>query len=212
MNKHRALAVAGSLGLSAIALTDAITHGITGHGSVFADDSSHNSVILIGDAVHGLAYVGLALVLRGTGGDFRTYGRVVRGVRRLLVGAFAALAADMLGMAPLVVLTGGFEDSPLVGVDEAFATTAFLAMLLGTLALGIATLRRNELGLGGQVLRLMLPVLLLTVGLGFLAPDWAHPGYLETTTNFGIALIGVGVVTQAGRDGTRLARAAAAAS
>jgi hypothetical protein len=200
MNTHRALAVAGSLGLSAIALTDAMTHGITGHGSVFADDSSHNSVILLGEAVHGLAYVGMALVLWGAGGDFRTYGRVVRGVRLLLVGAFAALAVDMLAMAPVVVLTGGYEDSPLVGVDEVFATTAFLAMLLGALALGIATIRRNELGLGGQVLRLMVPVVLATIGLGFVAPDWAHPGYLETTVNFGISLIGVGAVATVRRE------------
>jgi hypothetical protein len=204
MSTHRALAVAGSLGLSAIALTDAMTHGVTGHYSVFSDESGHNAVILVGDAIHGLAYAGLALVLRDAGAVFRAYGRVVRGVRRLLIGAFAVLAVGMLITAPLIVLTGGFKDSPLVSFDEVLATTTFLAMILGTLVLGIGVLRRNELGVGGQVLRLMIPVVLGTIGLGFVAPDWAHPGYLETTINLGIALIGVGSASHVGRQSTVL--------
>ena len=212
MNKHRALAVAASLGLSAIALTDAMTHGITGHYSVFSDESGHNGVIVLGDVVHGLAYAGLAMVLRDAAGTFGRYGRLVRAVRRVLVAAFAVLAVDMIAVTPVLVLTTGLVDGAGAAVEGGIATVTFLAMLLGSLVLGVAVLRRNELGLGGQVLRLMLPVLFLTVGLGFLAPDWAHPGYLETTTNLGIALIGVGVVSQVGRDSTVRAEAAATTS
>jgi hypothetical protein len=206
MSTHRALALVGSLGLSAIALGDAVTHGVTGHYSVFADDSGHDVLIVLGEVVHGLAYVGLALVLRDAAAAFCSYGRILRGTRRLLIAAFALLAPCMLLLGPLVGLTGR-EDGPLAAADSVVATTAFMAMLVGTLALAIGVLRRNELGLGGQVLRLMLPVALATAGLGFVAQDWAHPGYLETTVNLGVALIGVGAVSTVRRESAVLTSA-----
>ncbi len=56
----------------------------------------------------------------------------------------------------------------------------------------------------------MIPVLLATIALGLLAPDWAHPAYLETTINVGVALLGVGgaATAEASRRSPR-ARAAA---
>jgi hypothetical protein len=42
----------------------------------------------------------------------------------------------------------------------------------------------------------ILPVTAMVVALAFLAPAYAHPGWVETVVNVGIALIGVGVVTR----------------
>jgi hypothetical protein len=52
---HHRLALPAALGLSAIAIFDAITHGVTGHWSVFADDSGSAAAQALGAAVHGLA-------------------------------------------------------------------------------------------------------------------------------------------------------------
>ena len=38
---------------------------------------------------------------------------------------------------------------------------------------------------------MLVPVLAVTVLLGFTDSDWAHPGYVETVIHFGVALIGV---------------------
>lgn len=64
-------------------------------------------------------------------------------------------------------------------------------MILSCLLLGIAVLRSNPLGYGGRVLGLLVPALAVTVLLGFVASDWAHPGYVDTVIYFGVALIGV---------------------
>lgn len=40
----------------------------------------------------------------------------------------------------------------------------------------------------------MLPVFGVTILLQFVATDWAHPAYLETTLHFGLALLGVDAV------------------
>ena len=48
-------------------------------------------------------------------------------------------------------------------------------------------------GVGARVLAAITPVLAITVLLGFLAPAWTHPGYVETLIHFGAALHGGGV-------------------
>jgi hypothetical protein len=62
--------------------------------------------------------------------------------------------------------------------------------------LGLAVIRANPVGIGGRVLAWILPVTAMVVALAFLAPAYAHPGWVETVVNVGIALIGVGVVTR----------------
>jgi hypothetical protein len=54
-------------------------------------------------------------------------------------------------------------------------------MILSSVVLGVAVLRTNPLGYGGRILGLLVVVLPTTVVLGFVAPEWAHPAYVETT-------------------------------
>jgi hypothetical protein len=75
-------------------------------------------------------------------------------------------------------------------------------MLLSGLLIGPFLLRVRGLRPGSLVLSAMLPVLGFTILLGFVAPDWAHPAYLETTLHFGIALLGVQAVSDRSRSQT----------
>jgi len=192
VERHHRLALAGSAGLSAIALTDAVTHGVTGSYSPFADDSGQTGAILVSYVVHGLAYLALAHVLRRESAAFAAAPRVARGARRVLLLCFAVLGVGFLVPAPATYLAGAGEGA-LGSVWSMVGLLSLLGLLLGATVLGLAVARRNPLGIGGRVLGALIPVLLATIPVGFLAPDWAHPAYLEPTINVGVALLGVGV-------------------
>jgi hypothetical protein len=72
------------------------------------------------------------------------------------------------------------------------ANVVFLVMLLGPPALGITVLVQGERTPSAFLMAACVPALGLLILLGFVAPDWAHPAYLETVVNFGLALLGVG--------------------
>lgn len=205
LRRHHLVALVTSTGLSAIALGDAVTHGTTGRYSVFADDSGHERLVVLGSVVHGLAYVALAVVLTREQDLFLAGSRLVRVLRTVLQTSFGLFAALMLVATPVMYLVTGRttlpEDGALGITAGVVATAAFVGMLLGALLLGLTQVRRPTLGTGGRVLLAMGPVLLLTAALGFLATDWAHPGYLEATLNLGVSLVGVGTVATTGRRG-----------
>ena len=197
MERHHRLAIAGSAGLSAIALYDAITHGLTGHYSPFADDSGQAGPIVASYVVHGLAYLSLAYVLHRESAAFAAAPRAARAARHVLLVSFAVLGVGMLTLAPVTYLAGLYEGA-LGVVWSMLGLVLLLGLLLASTVLGLAVVRRNPLGIGGRMLGAVIPVVLATVALGFLAPDWAHPAYVETTINFGVALLGVGVTAAAG--------------
>lgn len=197
LRRHHVVALVCSSGLSAIALTDAVTKITTGHSSVFADDSGRERWIVAGSIVHGLAYLALLVCLSRESELFARNGRLLRVLRRVLMASFAIFGVLFLVVSPsLYLLTGRSsvpEDSATGIVTGIFATAAFVGMLLGGVVLGLTQLRRATLGIGGRILVAMAPVLGVTIVLGFLAPDWSHPGYLETTLNLGVSLVGVGL-------------------
>lgn len=193
--RHHIVALALSAGLSAIALTDAVTKIVTGHFSVFSDDSTNEPVQLFGTVVHGLAYFALLHCLWREREIFARVSRLLRVLRRMLMAAFAMFGAMALVASPVHFLVTGRtalpEDGVVGVVGGIVATLAFVLMLLGGTIVGL-TQRRPTLGTGGRILIAMAPVLLVTLLLGFVAPDWAHPGYLEAVLNLGVSLVGVG--------------------
>lgn len=92
-----------------------------------------------------------------------------------------------------VLLATASTDSAFGTAFGALGTPLFLVSILAALVLGLALVRNNPAGLGGRVLAWILPVTGAVVALGFVAPAFAHPGYVETVVNFGLALIRVGV-------------------
>lgn len=57
--------------------------------------------------------------------------------------------------------------------------------------IGLAVIGRNPLGVGGLILGLMGPVILLTILLGPVAPAVASPVYCTMVVLAGVSLIGV---------------------
>lgn len=193
---HHRLALAGAVLTSAIALTDAVTHGLTGGWSPFSEESEATTLVVVGCVVHGLTYAALAGVLVREAPAFAVANRVARATRVVLLLSLVALAVGFLTVVPAMtaydVTSGALYD-----VSGIVASLAFLGMILGALVLGLAVMRTRALGIGGQVLALMLPVLGATVLLQVLVPLWAHPAYLETTLQIGLALVGVGATAPA---------------
>ncbi|QBR94007.1 hypothetical protein [Nocardioides euryhalodurans] len=193
---HHRLALAGAVLTSAIALTDAVTHGLTGGWSPFSEESEATTMVVVGCLVHGLTYAALALVLVREAPAFAATNRIARATRWVLLPSLVTLALGFLTAVP--AMTAYHVTSGVVyDVSGLVATFAFLGLILGALVLGLAALRTRALGTGGQVLALMLPVLGVTVLLQVLAPLWAHPAYLETTLQLGLALVGVGATAPA---------------
>jgi len=190
LSRHHVVALIGATLTSAIALSDAILHGLTGRNSIFSDGSGHPFWIVAGGLVHGLTYAALTWVLSREGPRFDQANRLARALRYVLAGSLAAMAAGFITIAPILVMAKVPPSSPLVIAWVWLASIAFAGMILSSLLLGIAVLRTNPLGYGGRVLGLLIVVLPITVALDFLAPQWAHPAYVETTIHFGVALLG----------------------
>jgi hypothetical protein len=190
LSRHHVVALVGATLTSAIALSDAILHGLTGRNSIFSDGSGHPVWIVAGGLVHGLTYAALAWVLVREHPRFRQANRLGRALRYVLAGSLVALAAGFITVAPIVVMAKVPPSSPLGIAWVWLASIAFAGMILSSLLLGIAVLRTNPLGYGGRILGLLIIVLPITVVLGVVAPQWAHPAYVETTIHFGVALLG----------------------
>ncbi|MFT4135356.1 hypothetical protein [Microbacterium sp.] len=187
---HR-FALVANLALGAIALLDATVRGITGDNWFVAEEASTLAVLGV-CAVHAIAYASLVVVLVREKPCFQRANRFARVLRVVLLVCFSVLCVGYTLLIPLTTLLEVPADSPFQVASEAFATTVFIAMLLGATVLGFALLRTNPTGVGGRILLAVVPTIALMVVLGFVAPDWLHPGYLEAVVGVGVALLGVG--------------------
>lgn len=191
LRRHHRVAVVAAAATSAIALNDAITHGLTGSYSAVADDSGNTLMIVLGSVVHGVTYAALAWVLHREAARFAEANKAARPFRWVLLVTLPFFAFGFVVAQPMLTLTGTTSGA-LATVWGGVATGMFIAMLAGALGLGLALVRNRSLGYGARILSAMLPVAALTVLVGWLAPDWAHPAYAETVLHFGLALLGVG--------------------
>lgn len=208
LSTHHKIALPAAAVASGIALFDAATHGLTGSYSWFSDDSGVRPAQVFSALAHGLTYLALCFLLVRESTRIAAAGRVQAVLRWVLVGSLTLLAAGFLLIAPFLESS---ESAGAVGVVlGVLMTTGFLGLILGSLILGPLLLRAPGLRTGALVLMAMLPVLGVTILLGFVATDWAHPGYLETTVHFGIALLGVDAVRR-GRQADSAAPGAVAA-
>lgn len=191
MKAHHVVAIIGCAGLSGIALTDAFVQATTGHQSIFADDSGRLGAVVAGDIWHGLTYAALAWVLIAEAARFAAATRMARLCRWVLVVGLIVSAVSFTVVVPILLLTGSM-DGAFAAFFGALGTPVFFATILAAIVLGLALLRRNPVGIGGRVLAWILPVTAVVVALVLVAPGYAHPGYVETVVNVGLALIGVG--------------------
>lgn len=184
-----------NLGLAAIALNDAVTRALTGQDSIAASTSGNAVVIAIAAIIHGLAYLGIVMVLWREADAFRTANRFAQVLRRVLMVTFG-----FMGLAMLLVETwrpqGADGSEGLAAAWGLVGSAAFMVMLLGSCLLGFALLRNNPLGIGGRILLGILPAFGLVVLLGAIGSPWEHPGYIEFVQGVGMSLLGAGATAR----------------
>ena len=192
VSRRHLVALIGAALTSAVALSDAVVRGATGHSLLSSDNAGPVAWILAVDLVHGLTYAALSWVLVGERHRVRRTSRFVRALHHALVASMSVLAAGFVLVDPVVRIAHLPSDAPLAAAWGWIGGIGFAGMILSCLLLGIAVLRSNPLGYGGRVLGLLVPVLVATVLLGLVGSDWAHPAYAETVIYVGVALLGIG--------------------
>lgn len=181
-----AFALVGAAGISAIALTDAVTFALTGESSGATEDRGVTALYVLSGLAHVGAYVAFAAVLRGWRAQIDGTSRFRRVVRVVLTVALTVLAVTLLIGTSVCVATGEVPDNALFG---AVAGAAFLLMFVASLALGISLLRRPGFRLAAGTLTAIIGALGLVSLLGAVASPWAHPAYVEVLAAFGLAFI-----------------------
>ncbi|MFD1506646.1 hypothetical protein FE374_15330 [Georgenia yuyongxinii] len=174
-------ALVAATAVAVIALTDAITHGLTGEFSVFADGGPAWAEY-VANATHGLLYALLVAVLvvharRIDGGR-----AAVRWVRRVLIALLAMLAVPFL----LGLAVPGDGPAWLLGLT----TAGFVLGFPVSTVLGVLLLRRTGMRLPAVLLTAVGAGLALALLLAAIGSDFAHPAYAEALQFFGVALLG----------------------
>ncbi len=194
MRVHHVIAAVFGWTTAAAVVVDTVIHGVTGSRTWVTDDAQAS---FAGGVLSGLwmaaTFVALALVLHQERDRFLDAPRLARVVRRVLLVCLALLALGV-GLISTVTEALGIRSGI---VYDASGTLAFLTVVtfsLSALVLSITLWRRNTLGVGGRVLRLLIPVALATGVLALVAPaGWASPAYCSVVTVVGLSLLGVAV-------------------
>lgn len=189
MSRLTAPAVVAAAVLSTIALTDAVTFGLTGEPSAASDASGVTGLWAFVGAAHAVAYLLFVALLVTRGPAIDGGSRARRVVRWSLVVALVFLAVGMLGQTVAGLVTGTVHEPP--GVVGALVGVSFLWMFLGSALLGLLLLRRPGLRVAAWTLAGVLPALGLAMLLGLLGSAWAHPAYPEVLSAFGLAFVGL---------------------
>lgn len=192
MRKHHVLAVTLA-GINIVALlVDTVIVAATGQHSFITDDSqgSNSSVLAAGVAL-GVTFLAMGLVVMRESPRFADARRAARIGRPVLMVGLFFLGGGFLTVHPLQTLTGLDEDAAAIQVSGLVAFSALTAVFLAAFVIGLAVIGRNPLGIGGLILGLIGPVILLTVLLGLVAPTMASPVYCTMVVLAGVSLIGV---------------------
>lgn len=171
------------------AVTDSIVLVVTGHRTFLTDSDLATPVQAIGVSVLLCSsYLSQAAVVYAERDRFAAGNRVTRWTRwPLLIGL---LALGVVGLIVPKLVDWGLLPMP---VSDALAGAALLLTFGSAVVLGLATLRRNPLGIGARVLAAILPMVAVTVLLALAGSALASPIFATVVSALGVSLLGVGV-------------------
>lgn len=190
MHRHNTIAVTLASVAAASAAVDTVVLALSGHRTFVTDDERgtvFQSVLM--SVFLGITFAALALVVAHERPAFSAGNRATRLMWRPLLAGLSLLALGGVVIHPAQLLTET-DDGLLYNVSGLLAMIALALTFIPSLVLGLAGIRDNTLGLGGRVLRLVAPGLVLTAVLAALAPDYASPVYVTMLVLVGIALLG----------------------
>lgn len=192
MQKHHWPAVMLAGIAIVLLIVDRVIAVATGDATFVTDDSrgSALSTLAMG-ALLGLTFLALGWVAHRESTRFATTRRPARLARPILTYGLFFLGGGFLTVYPLQTLSGLDEDAAAIQLSGLVAFSALTAAFLAAFVTGLAVLGRNPLGVGGSILGLMGPVILLTLLLGLVAPTLASPVYGTMVVLAGVSLIGV---------------------
>lgn len=178
-------------GLMAVAIAvDTIVRITTGDATVVTDDTSAGTAASVAMSLAiACAFGAGAVVVHRERSTFADTGKALRAFRMI---AFVSLVGLVVGMGVLnpIQQIAGIESGPFYDVSGLLAALALLGTAVSAIALGLGSLRRPELGIGGRVLALVIPVVLVTIALGAVAPDVASPVFTTLTMMLGFGTVG----------------------
>ncbi len=192
MKQHHILAVTLTGLMTALIAVDTVVRAITGHATLITDDARGSAAAGIAiSALLGLTFAACALVLQRELRAFTGTRGIVRAARKAAITGLVISAAGQIAIHPLEVAAGVDPDGPWAAVSGLAALLGLLVTFLSALVLGIASIRRNALGLGGRILSLLLPAVAVTAVLAVVAPVVASPVLCTTVVLLGFATIGI---------------------
>lgn len=145
------------------------------------DAEAHPALARATGVAHTVLYALLAAALIRFGPAIDGGRRYVSVLRWIIIAGYAVFAV----LFSWIIVDPGYDAT---GVYEIAANLAFAVSLLVPIVLGFALIRRRAFRV--PALLLIAPIVLLPLTLLLQAfTDWAHPGYMETAVNFGVALL-----------------------
>lgn len=147
----------------------------------WADGDTHPYLVRTAITIQVGLFALLAAALIQSGRAIDGGSRLVRVIRWILIGCFTAFAL----LYSVTVVNPTFSTA---GVYEVVVTVAFAGSLLLPIVMGFVLIRRREFRVPAVLLISPIAVFPLVLILSAFTA-FAHPGYLETVVNFGLALL-----------------------
>lgn len=195
LGRHHVAALVLTTPLVLMLAVDWVVTGLTGERTWVTDDAQGGpaTAVLVSVAL-AAAFAAIFAVLRAERHRLDDLGRLGRACRRvLLVGSVGMVIGN--GIIHPAFLLADVEEGVLYDASGAVALAAIACTFLPSLVLGLAQVRRNTLGIGGRLLSLTVPAVLLTVATALVASDWASPVLLTAAVLVGLATVGAGAPT-----------------
>lgn len=190
MKTHHRIASYFSAIMAAAIAIDTVVIIATGDRTVVTDDANASTAASVAMSLAiACAFAAGAFVLHRERQLFAGARKSLRVFRRIALVSLVGLAVGMGVLNPIQQIAD-IESGPFYDVSGMVAGLTLLGVLVSGLALGLLSLRRNELGLGGRILSLLIPVIVATVALAALAPDVASPVFMTLTLMLGFGTIG----------------------
>jgi len=181
-------ALAAAASLTTLIALDIVWNAGSSELGPWVDPERFPALARVTIVVHAVLYVLLASALI-------TYGRAIDMGRRFVGVIRWTIAAGYGIFATLFTWLAFNPTFDTEGVVSILSTVAFAVTLIVPIVLGFAVVRRREFRVAAILLTAPVVVLPMVMVLEAFT-EWAHPGYLETVVNVGVALLCVAASAQ----------------